>query len=261
MRTSRVARAGGRPTAVWARQARLALVIARKDAMIYYLKAPVITFGLVFPAFFFLAFAVGRAMPADALVPGMLAMALFFGASAVGPLITPWERQARTYERLATSPAALEAIVLGDLLAAAAFGAAVSMVPLGLGLGLTSAHVVAPGPLVAGVALGAVTFGALGVLLAARGTDAPSEVMMLSNLVRLPLIFVSGVFVPLADLPAWGWWVGALSPLSYCVDLVRLALGEPGVFPAWLSAGALAAFAAGFTALAALLHRRQRRLA
>ena len=247
-----------RPSVVWARQARLALVVAKKDAMIYYLKAPVITFGLIFPVFFFLAFAIGRAMPPGALVPGMLAMAVFFSASAVGPLITPWERQARTYERLATSPASLEAILLGDLLAAAAFGAAVSLIPLGLGLAVTSAHVVSPGRLLAGVVLGAVAFSALGVLLAARGTDAPSEVMMLSNLVRLPLIFVSGVFVPLAELAAWSQWVGVLSPLSYCVDLVRASLGETGLFPPWVSVGALVAFAAAFVALAALFHRRRR---
>jgi ABC-2 type transport system permease protein len=246
---------------VWARQARLALVVAKKDAMIYYLKAPVMTFGLIFPVFFFLAFAIGRAVPSDALVPGMLAMALFFSASAVGPLITPWERQARTYERLATSPASLEAILLGDLLAAAAFGAAISVVPLGLGLMLTPARVVAPGWLMVGVVLGAVVFGALGVLLAARGTDAPSEVMMLSNLVRLPLIFVSGVFVPLAHLPSWSQWVGFLSPLSYCVDLLRTSLGETAFFPPWISAGALIAFAAGFVTLAAFFHRRQRRTA
>lgn len=250
-----------RRSVVWARQARLALVVARKDAMIYYLKAPVITFGLIFPVFFFLAFAIGRALPPDALVPGMLAMALFFSASAVGPLITPWERQARTWERLVTSPAALETILVGDLLAAAAFGSAVSLAPLGLGLALTPARVGAPGWLMVGVVLGAVVFGALGVLLAARGTDAPSHVMMLSNLVRLPLIFVSGIFVPLADLPSWSQWVGFLSPLSYCVDLVRASLGEAAFFPPWVSTGALIAFAAGFVALAALFHRRRRQTA
>jgi ABC-2 type transport system permease protein len=234
------------------------LVVAKKDARIYYLKAPVLTFGLIFPVFFFLAFAIGRAVPPGALVPGMLAMAVFFSASAVGPLVTPWERQARTYERLVTSPASLEAILLGDLLAAAAFGAAVSLIPLGLGLAVTSARVVGPGRLLAGVVLGAIAFGALGVLLAARPTDTPSEVMMLSNLVRLPLIFVSGVFVPLAELPAWSRWVGFLSPLSYCVDLVRASLGEAALFPPWVSAGVLVGFAATFVALAALFHRRRR---
>jgi ABC-2 type transport system permease protein len=249
---------GSRGTLRLRQQARLTLVVAKKDATIYYLKAPVITFGLIFPVFFFLAFAIGRAVPSDALVPGMLAMALFFSASAVGPLITPWERQARTYERLVTSPASLEAILLGDLLAAVAFGAAVSLIPLGLGLAVTSARVVAPDRLLAGVVLGAVAFGALGVLLAARGTDAPSEVMMLSNLVRLPLIFVSGVFVPVAEMPEWGRWAACLSPLSYCVDLLRAGLGEAPFFAPSISVTALATFSTGFVALARFLHRRQR---
>ena len=74
---------------VWRFQVRAALVVARKDVRIYYFKPPVVTFGLVFPLFFFLAFAVGRPVPLSSLVPSVLAMALFFSVSAVGPLITP----------------------------------------------------------------------------------------------------------------------------------------------------------------------------
>ena len=248
-----------RPSTVWRQQVHAALVIAKKDAMIYYLKPPVFTFGLIFPIFFFLAFAVGRAVPAHALVPGMLAMALFFTASAVGPLITPWERQARTWERLVTSPASLESILLGDLIAAAGFGTAVSLVPLILGVTATSVRIAAPVQLMLGLLMGSTAFAALGVLLAARATDTPSEVMMLSNLVRLPLIFVSGVFVPLAGMGPWGRWVAPLSPLSYCADLLRGALGEAQFFPTWVSVGMLAVFTAGFVALARFLHARQRR--
>ena len=250
-----------RSRAVWRQQIHTALVIAKKDAMIYYLKAPVFTFGLIFPIFFFLAFAIGRAVPAHALVPGMLAMALFFTASAVGPLITPLERQARTWERLVTSPASLESILLGDLVAAAGFGLTVSLLPLILGVTATSARVAAPVQLVVGLLMGATAFAALGILLAARATDTPSEVMMLSNLVRLPLIFVSGVFVPLTEMGTWGRWVAPLSPLSYCADLLRGALGEAQFFSTWLRVVALAAFTAVFLALARFLHARQRRRA
>ena len=115
------------------RQAHAAYVIAKKDAIIYYLKPPVISFGIVFPLFFYLAFAAGRSVPAGTMVPGIVAMALFFTASAIGPLVTPWERQARTFERLVTSPASLEAILCGDVLAGMAFGALLSFVPLLLG--------------------------------------------------------------------------------------------------------------------------------
>ena len=249
----------GERMALWAYQARAALVVAKKDVLIYYFKPPVVTFGLVFPLFFFLAFAVGRPVALSSLVPSGLAMALFFSASAVGPLITPWERQARTYERLVRSPASLEAILTGDVLAATGFGAAIALLPLAVGLVLTSVRVTAPIDLALGLLLGALACAALGVVIAARGTDTPSEVMMLSNLVRLPLLFVSGVLVPLDQMPAWGRWVALLSPLTYGADLLRGGLGAPHLFPAWRAALALVAFAVGFLAVARWLHHRRDR--
>jgi hypothetical protein len=67
------------------RQAHAAYVIAKKDAVIYYLKPPVSSFGIIFPLFFYLAFAAGRSVPPATMVPGIVAMALFFTASAIGP--------------------------------------------------------------------------------------------------------------------------------------------------------------------------------
>ena len=247
--------ARGERASLWRRQARIALVVAKKDMLVYYLQPPVLIFGVIFPVFFFLAFAVGRPVPVATMVPGMLAMALFFTASAVGPLVTPWERRARTYERLATSPASLEAILAGDVLAGAVIGAVVSVVPLVIALAAMGSRVVGPAALVLGILLGALAFASLGVLLASPATESPSQVMMLSNLVRLPLIFVSGVFIPVAQMPPWGRWLAPLSPLSYCVDLIRGAFGEPRYFPLWLDVAALAGFAAALFAAARLLHR------
>ena len=44
-------------------------VVAKKNAMVYYLKPPVFTFGLIFPFFFYLAFAAGHARPPRRLRP------------------------------------------------------------------------------------------------------------------------------------------------------------------------------------------------
>lgn len=235
---------------------RCAWAIAKKDARIYYLKGPVITFGIVFPVFFFLAFAAGHDAPAATMVPGIVAMALFFTASAVGPLVTPWERQARTYERLVTSPAPLAAMLAGDAGAGAAFGALLALLPLIGGLVLTDAAIVDPWALGAGWLLGALAFASLGVLLAAPASDTPSQVMMLSNLVRLPMIFISGVFVPHSQMPAWGQWLSPLSPLSFCADLMRVGFGAAPHWSVAVDAAALAGFTLAFGWLALLLHRR-----
>jgi ABC-2 type transport system permease protein len=241
---------------VW--QARAALVVAKKNAMVYYFKPPVFTFGIIFPLFFYLAFAAGHNAPPETMAPGIVAMALFFTASAVGPLVTPWERQAKTYERLITSPASLIAILSGDVLAGTGFGALLALLPLTIATLATAASVVAPLPLTLGIVLGSLSFAALGVLLAAPATQGPSQVMMLSNLVRLPLIFVSGVFIPLAQMPAWGRWLAPFSPLSYCADLIRAGFGEVHYWSTITDILALSAFIMGFMLLAARWHRRTR---
>jgi len=208
--------------------------------------------------FFYLSFAAGHDAPVAVMVPGITAMALFFTASAVGPLVTPWERQARTFERLVTSPASLSAILAGDVGAGAAFGALLALLPLMASLFLTSAQLVAALPLAAGWLLGALAFSSLGVLMAAPATDTPSQVMMLSNLVRLPLIFVSGVFVPHAQMPQWGQWLSPLSPLSYCADLIRVGFGGTPYFSVATDVLALAAFTLAFMAAAHFFRRRTR---
>ncbi len=228
----------------WRRQAHGVFVIAKKNALLYYLKPPVLIFGVLFPVFFFLTFKMGRPIAAENIVPGMVAMALWFTATAVGPLVTPWERQAKTYERLISSPVSLRAILAGDVVSGLVFGACLSVIPIVLGLALTDAAVTSILLLVAGIVLGALSFASLGVLLAAPPASSPSNIMLLSNLVRLPLLFVSGVFLPIAQMPGWARWVSPVSPLSYAGDLIRSGFGQIPHFPTWLSLVMLAAFTA-----------------
>ena len=230
----------------WRRQSQGALVIVKKNALLYYLKPPVLIFGVLFPLFFFLAFKMGRPIPAENVVPGMVAMALWFTASAVGPLVTPWERRAKTYERLISSPVSLHAILAGDVISGLVFGSCLSVVPVLLGLSFTNASIVSVPLLIVGIVMGALSFASLGVLLAAPPTSSPSSIMLLSNLVRLPLLFVSGVFLPLGQMPIWARWIAPLSPLSYACALIRSAFGHSAFFPTWLSALMLVVFTGTF---------------
>lgn len=233
-----------------------AYVILKKNIFLYYLKPPVLIFGVLFPVFFFLAFKMGRPIPAENIVPGMVAMAVWFTASAVGPLVTPWERRAKTYERLIATPVSLQAIITGDILSGLLFGACLSIIPVVLGLILTDAVITGFLPLVAGIILGAVSFSSLGVLLAAPPASSPSNIMLLSNLVRLPLLFVSGIFLPISEMPVWARWVSPLSPLSYAGDLIGIGFGREEYFPIWLSPLMLIIFTAVLMWGAYKFHRR-----
>ena len=57
----------------WRWQLYGSLVILKKNARLYYLKPPVLIFGVLFPVFFFLAFS---PITAESVVPGMVTMAL-----------------------------------------------------------------------------------------------------------------------------------------------------------------------------------------
>jgi len=242
----------------WQFQTHGALVILKKNILLYYLKPPVLIFGILFPVFFFLAFKMGRPIAAENIVPGMVAMALWFTASSVGPLVTPWERRAKTYERLIATPVSLQAIITGDILSGLLFGVGLSIIPVILGLLLTDAAISSFLPLVSGIILGAVSFSSLGVLLAAPPASSPSNIMLLSNLVRLPLLFVSGIFLPISEMPVWARWVSPLSPLSYAGDLIGVGFGRQAYFPLWLSPLVLMVLSAALMWGSYKFHRRWR---
>ncbi len=208
--------------------------ITEKNMRIYYFKGPVVVFGLLFPLIMFLTFFIGRNLDLVLFFPGFLGMMLFFTSSSVGPLITPWEKREKTYERLLALPVILESIIIGDLLAGAIFGVAITTVVFLVSAWFIHLPLMNAGLLALSFVFGSITFAALGTLLASPTTDNPSNIMMLSSLVRLPLIFVSGIFIPLSQLTGWVWILTSLSPLTYLVDLFHEALNGDAVYPPWI---------------------------
>lgn len=236
--------------------ARGVLVTADKNAKIYYKKPPVIIFGLLFPLFMFISFYMGRKMDLATFFPGFLGMTLFFTASSVGPLITPWEKMAGTYERLLSYPVTVGTIIMGDALAGLVFGCALSTIVLAAGLIFLNTAVVNVALGVVAMLLGSACFATLGVLLASFSSRTPSNVMMLSSLVRFPLIFVSGVFVPLHEMEGTVLAVSYFSPLTYLVDLFNACMNGNSVIPLWLDLLALLFFTCVFLIFANQLHKR-----
>jgi len=178
----------------------------------------------------FLTFFIGRNINLLLFFPAFLGMMLFFSSSSTGPLITPWEKREKTYERLLSLPVTLESIIIGDILAGSLFGIVITTIVWGAGSVLLGLPLENPGLLAVTMLLGAFTFAALGTLLSSPAMNNPSNVMMLSNLIRLPLIFVSGVFIPLNQLESWEWVLTSLSPLTYLVDLFNGAINGNAVY-------------------------------
>ena len=217
----------------WRTFARSILTVTEKNMRIYYFKGPVMIFGLLFPLIMFFTFFIGRDLDLVLFYPGFLGMMLFFTASSVGPLITPWEKREKTYERLVSLPVILESIIIGDILSGAIFGVGITIIVFCLSTLLLPLPVANAGLLLLSIVLGSIAFAALGTLLSSPATNNPSNIMMLSSLVRLPIIFISGIFIPLSQLEGLSYILTSVSPLTYIVDLFHASLNGDAVYPAW----------------------------
>jgi ABC-2 type transport system permease protein len=238
------------------------LVIIKKNIRVYYSKAPVVIFGLITPFFLLLSFYIGRNIPAEALITGLLGMTAFFTATSVGPAITPWEAMARTLERLVSAPISTWALFLGDVLSSFLFGVIFSSVPLIIG-GFIGVEIV--NPLILGLAIivASFCFASFSILLSAYPpANSPATIMMQSSLVKFTLVFISGIFIPLEEMPLWGKSVSLISPLTYFVDLAKYSLQGNNNYPIALDFTVLITFAVIFLVTAVKIHERtmQKRL-
>ena len=204
-----------------------AWAIAKKDIAIYYLKPNIIVSGALFPLFMFLAFAVGKPAGPSVMIPGLIAITILFSASSIEPVSIPIERRMKTFDRLVSAPVSLHAVVLGESLSGFLYSIGIAFVPLTAGLLIFGTSPLSIVPLVSGIILTSFCFATMGTLFAAYPTESPGDIMSMLNMVRLPLIFISGVFIPLESIPSIGQVAGFFSPLTYGNDLIRAAyLGE-----------------------------------
>ena len=230
------------------------LAIVDKNIRIYYSKGPVIIFGLLMPFFLFVAFYIGRNTPIEALVPGLLGMTAFFTATSVGPAIVPWEARAKTLERLISSPVSLWTIFVGDVLSSFIFGILVSAVAAAASF-LFGVGIASPFLLCFGLVLSNFCFASFSILLSAYPpTDNPATIMMLSSMVKFPLVFISGVFIPLGELPVWGKTIASISPLTYFTDLLRYSIQGTSYYPLAADILALIVFTVAFLFVAIKIH-------
>ncbi len=234
-------------------QLKRAFAIAKKDLRIYYKRGPVVIFGLIMPLFLFLAFSIGRSMPMEQLFTGLLGMTIFFSSMSIGPAIVPFEARSGTLERLVSTPVSIWAIFIGDVTASFIYGLLISTVPvtIGLFLGVNITHFLI---LCSGIILAAFCFASFGILLSAYPpTDVPSTVMMISNLVKFPLIFISGVFIP---IHGWGRIIASISPLTYFIDLVNYCIQGTSYYSVILDFAALTGFTLLFLIAAVKIHEK-----
>jgi ABC-2 type transport system permease protein len=100
--------------------------------------------------------------------------------------------------------------------------------------------------------------GVLGLLVAAPVRSVENFAAVV-NVVLFPLLFLSGALYPTSNMPGWLRVAVRLNPVTYAVDLMRGALGQPMEFSALQSVAALAIAIAVSFVLAASLFDPERR--
>lgn len=235
-----------------------AWAVAVKDVRVYYLTPPMIMFGLLLPFFLFFSFSVKREIGAGVGMARLLALTTFFTASSAGPVIIPMERRTGTYDRLLAAPMSLAALLLGKTLVGAFFAIVVSLVPLLVGLLWLGVAVADAGLLLGGLVLGSLAFSAFGLAFASIPAQSVGNIMMPSTLIRWPLLFISGIFIPLGEMAPWARVLSYLSPLTYAQDLMNHAVLGAGYLNPWLDLALLPLLIGLFLVPAARLHHRSR---
>ncbi len=199
-----------------------AAYIAIKDFREYYLKPGSLSWGIIFPFVFALAFMTKRGGLTEWLAPGMISLALFFGSTSMSAMSIVFERRIGSFERLLLFPIGYNCISLGKSLSSFIMGV-ISAVPVVL---LTL--IVLPKPpaylllLTINVAIATFASSTFGVFLSFLVKD-PSQVMIVFNLVRFPMMFLSDIIIPVAAMPKYLLPLVLSLPLTYLTEALRFA--------------------------------------
>jgi len=241
------------------REIRVAWAIAVKDMRTYYTQPPSIMFGILFPFSLFLSFSIGRNLPLVTQIPILVSQTLFFASSSIGPVVIPIERADQTFDRFLTSPVSLLAILMGKTLGGIIYGAGISIIPVLVGIVFFGSQITNLGALIACFALSSLAFSALGIMFASIPGQTVGQVMMPLNFVRIPLLFISGVFTPIRELPTWMQAVTMLSPLTHTVELARYSSGGETFFGPLVNIAVLTFYAAIFLFMGIRFHTMNQR--
>ncbi|GAA4577278.1 ABC transporter permease [Planotetraspora kaengkrachanensis] len=154
------------------------------------------------------------------LYPGILAMAVLFTAMASAASIV-WDREFGFLREMLVAPVRRSSIVIGKCAGGATVAAFQGVIVIAIA-GLVGVPY-APG-LVLGVfgiqLLLAFTITAFGVMMSARIKQMQSF-MALTQMLILPLYFLSGAVFPASNLPTWLSVLNRIDPLAYAVDPIR----------------------------------------
>jgi ABC-2 type transport system permease protein len=201
------------------------LWIAENDLRQSFKSVRHIVWSLLFPIFmmFTFSFRYGTAGPdvqfINFLIPGIVGMTAMFG-SINETMSIVWDKSLGVFDRILAAPVSSTAIIIGKTMAGAVMGVLSAVVLLVIGSAIfdfTFSNIAA---VLLVVLLASFSFTGIGTIISGLASE-PREAMMLSNLLRFPMMFLGGVFFAVEAMPWPLPYVARIMPLTYATEALR----------------------------------------
>lgn len=158
--------------------------------------------------------------------PGIIAMTVLQSSIFSGISIV-WDREFGFLKEILVAPLGRSGIVLGKVVGASAIALMQGIIMLilapFLGVSLTPLIVA---ELIGVIIIVSISLSGLGVLIASR-MRSQQGFQVIIQIVIFPLMFLSGVFFPVNNVPAWMSIISKINPVTYGVDSIRqIVLGK-----------------------------------
>jgi len=152
--------------------------------------------------------------------PGIIAMTVLMTSLTSGISVI-WDREFGFLKEVLVAPLSRTGVVLGKVVGGGGVAIVQGLIMLALapllGVSLTPLMVLKLIPLLMVLSL---TLSALGILLASR-MRSQQGFQLVMQLLIFPLIFLSGVFFPINNVPQWLEVISKINPVTYGVDAIR----------------------------------------
>jgi len=193
----------------------------------------------------------------DFIAPGIMAMTVMMSVMTGLPAAISQEREVGTLDGMMVAPINRLSVILGKTLAQMARGILQGVLILVLAVTLFGVTVHGNILLVfALLLLGVFSFVGLGVVLTSFAKDQETAVMMMTT-IMFPMMFLSGVFFPIEQMPWFMQSISKVLPLTYVADALRKVMVLGAEIPALTTElSVLIVFGVVMTAIAVPVFKR-----
>ncbi|MGE5574554.1 MAG: ABC transporter permease [Ignavibacteria bacterium] len=169
----------------------------------------------------------------DFIAPGIMAMTVMMSVMTGLPVAISQEKEIGTMDGMMVAPVNRLSILLGKTMAQTARGLIQGVIILGLAIGIFGVAIQGSIVLVfALLLLGVFSFVGLGIVITSFTKDQETAQMLMMTLM-FPMMFLSGVFFPIQQMPDYMQTIAHFLPLTYASDALRkvmvLGAGVPQI--------------------------------